>query len=114
MIDEEEIVMNELINPKLNDWEEISKYEYLAEEFIERYKDRLDWFWVSMKQRLSEGFIDKYQDRIGWESISKYQQLSEKFIEENRDKIDWFWVRDRKSTRLNSSHANISYAVFCL
>src|SRR3712207_7803522 len=31
----------------------------------------------------------------------------------------WAWVRherpeDRKSTRLNSSHANISYAVFCL
>src|SRR5438445_3037081 len=24
------------------------------------------------------------------------------------------WKRDRKSTRLNSSHANISYAVFCL
>src|SRR3712207_8917810 len=26
----------------------------------------------------------------------------------------WFHVEDRKSTRLNSSHANISYAVFCL
>src|SRR3712207_6884361 len=24
------------------------------------------------------------------------------------------WREDRKSTRLNSSHANISYAVFCL
>src|SRR3712207_8358368 len=24
------------------------------------------------------------------------------------------WSLDRKSTRLNSSHANISYAVFCL
>src|SRR3712207_7759084 len=24
------------------------------------------------------------------------------------------WATDRKSTRLNSSHANISYAVFCL
>src|SRR5262245_62433121 len=24
------------------------------------------------------------------------------------------WVRDRKSTRLNSSHLGISYAVFCL
>src|SRR3712207_8350612 len=24
------------------------------------------------------------------------------------------WIEDRKSTRLNSSHANISYAVFCL
>src|SRR3712207_7892553 len=28
----------------------------------------------------------------------------------------WAWaaLADRKSTRLNSSHANISYAVFCL
>src|SRR3712207_7066192 len=26
----------------------------------------------------------------------------------------WRLERDRKSTRLNSSHANISYAVFCL
>src|SRR3712207_8225643 len=26
----------------------------------------------------------------------------------------WRASRDRKSTRLNSSHANISYAVFCL
>src|SRR3712207_6942865 len=25
-----------------------------------------------------------------------------------------FFLEDRKSTRLNSSHANISYAVFCL
>src|SRR3989442_10957241 len=25
-----------------------------------------------------------------------------------------FWKRDRKSTRLNSSHVRISYAVFCL
>src|SRR3712207_7002927 len=25
-----------------------------------------------------------------------------------------FYLADRKSTRLNSSHANISYAVFCL
>src|SRR5690606_41631391 len=26
----------------------------------------------------------------------------------------WFEIRDRKSTRLNSSHVKISYAVFCL
>src|SRR3712207_8342266 len=26
----------------------------------------------------------------------------------------WRYCEDRKSTRLNSSHANISYAVFCL
>src|SRR3712207_7302479 len=28
--------------------------------------------------------------------------------------VDQAAERDRKSTRLNSSHANISYAVFCL
>src|SRR2546430_7807598 len=26
----------------------------------------------------------------------------------------FLWLRDRKSTRLNSSHSQISYAVFCL
>src|SRR3712207_7016830 len=30
------------------------------------------------------------------------------------DEVDRLGCRDRKSTRLNSSHANISYAVFCL
>src|SRR3712207_4854779 len=29
-------------------------------------------------------------------------------------KLSDLYGRDRKSTRLNSSHANISYAVFCL
>src|SRR5207249_7411118 len=28
--------------------------------------------------------------------------------------LDWNTARDRKSTRLNSSHVSISYAVFCL
>src|SRR2546430_13375802 len=28
--------------------------------------------------------------------------------------LEWFERRDRKSTRLNSSHSQISYAVFCL
>src|SRR3712207_7060056 len=28
--------------------------------------------------------------------------------------VDETYLKDRKSTRLNSSHANISYAVFCL
>src|SRR3712207_7325011 len=37
---------------------------------------------------------DKYDSGCGWSSFTK--------------------PIDRKSTRLNSSHANISYAVFCL
>src|SRR3712207_8938679 len=35
-------------------------------------------------------------------------------IEELRHGVDGDDQEDRKSTRLNSSHANISYAVFCL
>src|SRR3712207_8001845 len=43
-------------------------------------------------------------------------------VEEARDAYDFadlqsfldLYYEDRKSTRLNSSHANISYAVFCL
>src|SRR5688572_32725301 len=31
-----------------------------------------------------------------------------------RCSINWFNNADRKSTRLNSSHSQISYAVFCL
>src|SRR3712207_8361749 len=31
-----------------------------------------------------------------------------------RERLDTESIADRKSTRLNSSHANISYAVFCL
>src|SRR3712207_7956430 len=36
------------------------------------------------------------------------------FIEHFDNDGPVFCVQDRKSTRLNSSHANISYAVFCL
>src|SRR3712207_7388826 len=32
----------------------------------------------------------------------------------DRAHLDAITLEDRKSTRLNSSHANISYAVFCL
>src|SRR3712207_7980046 len=36
------------------------------------------------------------------------------FVEESAQVIGDVHIGDRKSTRLNSSHANISYAVFCL
>src|SRR3712207_8139010 len=35
-------------------------------------------------------------------------------LRRGRGLLRWSGCRDRKSTRLNSSHANISYAVFCL
>src|SRR5690554_7760144 len=45
-------------------------------------------------------------------------QRTEKCVREELDMLKWFelfmMIRDRKSTRLNSSHVRISYAVFCL
>src|SRR3712207_7328114 len=52
----------------------------------------------------------------GKDTESVVAALSEQIKRLPRTMIDTLtWDRgDRKSTRLNSSHANISYAVFCL
>src|SRR3712207_7822861 len=53
--------------------------------------------------------------------VADQQAAVEKGIEQQRAEVQKAIVRiqvesgrDRKSTRLNSSHANISYAAFCL
>src|SRR3712207_7234441 len=52
----------------------------------------------------------QFKDGLG--EVIKYALIDDdgmiKYIDDNYKGID------RKSTRLNSSHANISYAVFCL
>src|SRR5260221_4849252 len=45
-----------------------------------------------------------------WAEVLRVEKLCKDFQERNRIA----WVEDRKSTRLNSSHTVISYAVFCL
>src|SRR5258707_7143535 len=62
--------------------------------------------------------IWRQQDCIAKESgICNYAAISPgaRFF---RERLKAIWMtrtkEDRKSTRLNSSHANISYAVFCL
>src|SRR5437667_2089593 len=48
------------------------------------------------------------------------RDASQKFVRRRRPlelkkrPLSHSWVQDRKSTRLNSSHITISYAVFCL
>src|SRR3712207_8665692 len=66
--------------------------------------------------------------KYGWHIMRLYEyllehtagpELHDKLLvgEESWDRpevVEAFTLLDRKSTRLNSSHANISYAVFCL
>src|SRR5438445_5135074 len=50
-------------------------------------------------------YLGRYTHRV---AISNHRLVA---FHEGQVVFRW---RDRKSTRLNSSHANISYAVFCL
>src|SRR3712207_8212967 len=58
-----------------------------------------------VKKKENEEVLRKVNDILP-EKIEKYAVVKYGEIE--------YKVKDRKSTRLNSSHANISYAVFCL
>src|SRR2546429_9616090 len=45
---------------------------------------------------------------------ASHQELLDVLVPLRRPCSSWIGPRDRKSTRLNSSHGYISYAVFCL
>src|SRR3712207_6914073 len=51
---------------------------------------------------------------VAWPWYLSSDASSEKTDSKSATSPDCRAQRDRKSTRLNSSHANISYAVFCL
>src|SRR3712207_8856111 len=64
------------------------------------------------EEKKAEGQAQQRKGQAGEEAAQKAKtrqtEKEAKEAERERDK------QDRKSTRLNSSHANISYAVFCL
>lgn len=73
-----------------DEWCEISSYQKLSEDFIEKYKDKVDWCHISYRQKLSENFIAKYKDKVDWNGISSMQVLSESFIDEYENNVCWY------------------------
>jgi len=61
----------------------------LSEEFIEKYKNKLNWEKICMYQKLSENFINKHRLYVYWKNISMCQKLSEQFIINNSKYVDW-------------------------
>ena len=76
---------DENINNFEVDWDDISEYQTLSEEFIEKYSDKVNWDDISEYQKLSEDFIEKHSDKVDWFCISRYQKLSEKFIKKYKN-----------------------------
>ena len=76
---------DENINNFEVDWNYISEYQTLSEEFIEKYSDKVNWDDISEYQKLSEDFIEKHSDKVDWFCISRYQKLSEKFIKKYKN-----------------------------
>src|ERR1035437_8267431 len=79
------------------------------------------------RKEQAENFNREVADRAALDTMERAQQLAlyqeaearreaKKAAEEAAEGLRLQEARrvDRKSTRLNSSHANISYAVFCL
>src|SRR3712207_8999965 len=67
-------------------------------------------------RQTAEQIAQKAQIRAD-ELVAKAQERVARLDAESqarRNKVEEDFDIDRKSTRLNSSHANISYAVFCL
>src|SRR5690606_42146159 len=63
---------------------------------------------TSLKVRNPGNAPDAFEERI-------LRNFEERFAEGAPvDTLGYYQLRDRKSTRLNSSHVKISYAVFCL
>src|SRR3712207_7421099 len=82
---------------------------YLLDKLASFDRERIPERVVHAKGVGAHGYFKVYRP------MAKYTRA--KFLQDPNKKTDVF-VRfstvDRKSTRLNSSHANISYAVFCL
>src|ERR1039458_9311285 len=89
----------------LNDVFEISQYFGL-----DPYKQ----FWFST----TDPTIDAVQHHVEGtvSTMDDYLRIRPSLYPDHRVAISAMqpWARDRKSTRLNSSHLGISYAVFCL
>src|SRR3712207_7332256 len=60
------------------------------------------------------GLLEILGDGLGYRKYGARSVDLDDLLGSRRGSEDRAQCEDRKSTRLNSSHANISYAVFCL
>src|SRR5688572_31716728 len=70
-----------------------------AEALVERLGDSVQFYKLGLQLFMAGGYF---------ELVDRLKKLGKRIF------VDLKFFEDRKSTRLNSSHSQISYAVFCL
>src|SRR3712207_7822743 len=71
------------------------------------FRSRREHWWLRTQWALDKLLADEKECALGLSVLSR--QVDSGLADQKDCRM-----QDRKSTRLNSSHANISYAVFCL
>jgi len=61
-----EYIIEKIIDKKINNkmWRNICRYQNLSEEFIYKYKDKLDWFHIIKKRNISKQLREDLKDMI--------------------------------------------------
>ena len=83
------------LNVNNANWDAISNYQNLSEDFIREFQNKIDWNNIFYYQVLSEDFIREFQDKVNWDYISIHQALSEDFIREFMFDVNWENIEKR-------------------
>lgn len=86
-----EDLIEKVINKTNSLWGEISHFQNLSENFIDKYKDKLVWAYLLQKGNLSEKFLISHDNYIDWCALSRAykDKLSDDFLFKYREKVDW-------------------------
>ena len=90
------------------DWDYISKtYIMMNQEFVQKFKDKVNWFYISKNKRYTIRFLKKFAKYLNWEMITREQvadwkdykiQLFAKYLDWDEIKT-WSWKKHNKSFR---------------
>ena len=62
------------------DWNYISIYLKLSENFIREFKDKVDWKWISIRQEFSYSFICEFREKLNLDILLERKIITQEDI----------------------------------